>query len=85
MYSFAPSAVYQTWIKVVKTGNSIKGYYSTNANPEVNNAWNDYFNLTGANPTTMNLGSSFYVGLVSYYPSSNQTIFTNISINGNSL
>lgn len=83
LYSFAGSAVNQTWIKVVKTGTSIKGYYSTNANPEANNAWNDYFNLTGNSPTTLDFGSSFLIGFVTYYQSgNNQTTFSNISING---
>lgn len=85
LYSFAPSAVNSTWIKVVKTVNSIKGYYSTNTNPEVNNAWNDYFNLTADNPTVMDLGGDFYVGFISYYPSYHNVIFTNITVNGNPL
>ena len=81
LYSFAPSAVNQTWIKVVKTGTSIKGYYSTNSNPEANNAWNDYFNLTGSNPTTLDFGSNFYIGFA-LWGSANQTTFSNITING---
>lgn len=81
LYSFAPSAVNQTWIKVVKTGTSIKGYYSTNSNPEANNAWNDYFNLTGNAPTTLDFGTNYFIGLVTY-GSSNQTTFTNITLNG---
>jgi hypothetical protein len=82
LYSFAGSAANQTWIKVVKTGTSIKGYYSTNSNPEANNAWNDYFNLTGNAPTTLDFGSNYLIGLVTY-GSSNQTTFTNITLNGN--
>lgn len=81
LYSFAPSAVNQTWIKVVKTGTSIKGYYSTNANPEANNAWNDYFNLTGNSPTTLDFGSNFYIGFATW-GGANQTTFSNITING---
>ena len=81
LYSFAPSAVNQTWIKVVKTGTSIKGYYSTNSNPEANNAWNDYFNLTGSNPTTLDFGSNFYIGFA-LWGGANQTTFSNITING---
>jgi hypothetical protein len=82
LYSFAGSAANQTWIKVVKTGTSIKGYHSTNSNPEANNAWNDYFNLTGNAPTTLDFGSNYLIGLVTY-GSSNQTTFTNITLNGN--
>lgn len=82
LYSFAGSAVNQTWIKVVKTGTSIKGYHSTDSNPEANNAWNDYFNLTGNAPTTLDFGTNYLIGLVTY-GSSNQTTFTNITLNGN--
>jgi hypothetical protein len=83
LYSFAASPLNQTWIKVVKTGNTIKGYYSTNTNPEANNAWNGNFNLTGTNPTTMSFGSSFYIGLVAW-GNANQVSFSNITINGQS-
>lgn len=82
LYSFAGSAVNQTWIKVVKTGTSIKGYYSTNSNPEANNAWNDNFNLTGNAPTILDFGTNYIIGLVTF-GSSNQTTFTNITLNGN--
>jgi hypothetical protein len=82
LYSFAGSAVNQTWIKIIKTGNSIKAFYSTNANPEANNAWDDNFSLTGTAPTTMNFGTNFLIGLVTY-GATNQTTFSNITINGN--
>ncbi|MFY7912919.1 MAG: hypothetical protein ACOVO2_25345 [Emticicia sp.] len=82
LYSFAGSAANQTWIKVVKTGTSIKGYYSTDSNPEANNQWNAYFNLTGNAPTTLDFGTNYLIGLVTY-GAANQTTFTNISLNGN--
>jgi hypothetical protein len=82
LYSFAGSAANQTWIKVVKTGTSIKGYHSTDSNPEANNAWNDYFNLTGNSPTTLDFGANYLIGLVTY-GTANQTTFTNITLNGN--
>lgn len=82
LYSYAPSAVNQTWIKVVKTGTSIKGYHSTNSNPELNNAWDDTFILTGNAPTTLDFGTNFLIGLVAY-GANNQTTFTNITLNGN--
>lgn len=81
LYSYAPSALNQTWIKVVKTGSTIKGYYSTNSNPEVNNAWNDSFSLTGTSPTTLDFGSNFYIGFA-LWGGANQTTFSNITING---
>jgi hypothetical protein len=82
LYSFAGSAANQTWIKVVKTGTSIKGYYSTDNNPEANNQWNAYFQLTGNAPTTLDFGTNYLIGLVTYGPV-HQTTFTNISLNGN--
>lgn len=82
LYSFAGSAANQTWIKVVKTGTSIKGYHSTNSNPEANNAWNENFSLTGNAPTTLDFGANYLIGLVTY-GTANQTTFTNISLNGN--
>ena len=82
LYSFAGSAANQTWIKVVKTGTSIKGYHSTDSNPEANNAWNDNFNLTGTAPTTLDFGTNYLIGLVTY-GTANQTTFTNITLNGN--
>lgn len=66
----------------MKTGTSIKGYHSTNSNPEANNAWNDYFNLTGNAPTTLDFGTNYLIGLVTY-GTANQTTFTNITLNGN--
>lgn len=82
LYSYAPSAVNQTWIKVVKTGTSIKAYYSTDSNPEANNQWVENFNLTGTSPTTLDFGTNYLIGLVTY-GAVNQTTFTNITINGN--
>jgi hypothetical protein len=82
LYSFAGSAVNQTWIKIVKTGTSIKAYHSTDSNPELNNQWDENFNLTGTAPTTLDFGSKYLIGLVTY-GSVNQTTFTNITINGN--
>ncbi|WP_259014622.1 hypothetical protein [Emticicia fluvialis] len=81
LYSYAPSAVNQTWIKVVKTGSTIKGYYSTNSNPEANNAWNDSFSLTGTAATTLDFGTNFYLGFA-LWGNANNTTFTNITING---
>lgn len=81
LYSFAPAPLNQTWIKVIKTGSSIKGYYSSDVNPEVNNAWNDYFNLTQNNPTILDFGSTYYLGLVSW-GNNNLMTFSNITING---
>jgi hypothetical protein len=82
LYSYAPSAVNQTWIKIVKTGTSIKAYHSTDSNPEVNNQWDENFNLTGTSPTTLDFGTNYLIGLVTY-GTVNQTTFTNITINGN--
>lgn len=82
LYSFASSAVNQTWIKIVKTGTTIKGYHSTDSNPEVNNQWNGNFQLTGNAPTTLDFGANFLIGFISS-GSANETTFSNITINGN--
>jgi len=82
LYSFAGSAVNQTWIKIVKTGTTIKGYHSTDSNPEVNNQWDANFQLTGNNPTTLDFGTNYLIGFISS-GSANQTTFSNITLNGN--
>ena len=82
MYDTFSIEINQTWIKIVKTGTSIKAYHSTDSNPEINNQWDENFNLTGTAPTTLDFGSNYLIGLVTY-GSVNQTTFTNITINGN--
>lgn len=83
LYSYHSAPLNQTWIKVVKTGSSIKGYHSTDTNPEANNAWNDFFFITGTSPTLLDFGSNFYVG-IGVWGTNNQMSFSNISINGQS-
>lgn len=79
---FKQALVNATWLKLVKTGNQLYYYYSTDANPEINNAWlSDILLINGASfPQSLTLGTTFYLGLATW-GTGNQSTFTNLSIN----
>ena len=74
-----------TWLKLVRTGNELYFYYSTDANPEVSGTWHNDFSLVngGSFPTMLSMGSSLYIGLANWGNAS-LTTFTNFTINGQS-
>jgi hypothetical protein len=81
--SYQNASINNTWIKIVKTGNSFVPYYKTSPT----GAWSAIFNSYDfqANPTTVNFGTNFLVGFISYDDSLtgvNQATFSNISVNG---
>ncbi len=82
---FQQAALNATWLKIVKKGNLVSFYFSTNTNPESNNAWSNAFSLVnGANfPQTINFSTDFYLGFA-IWGNTNQASFSNISINGQS-
>jgi hypothetical protein len=76
---FLASPVNGTWLKMVKTGNTITCYVKTDTNPTWNEVvgWDDH--------TDNDLGSSFNIGFNAYnseLPQTCNAIFDNITING---
>jgi hypothetical protein len=89
LIGFAATPVNATWIKIIKMGNSFAAAYSSDSNPEVNNAWNYNFTNYGntqTSPVMMIFGSSFLMGFVVYDNggSTSQATLNNITINGQS-
>jgi YD repeat-containing protein len=80
--SFQQASLNATWLKLVKTGNNITYYFSTNTNPEANNGWSTGFTIVnGTNPQPINLGSSYLLGFATW-GNATQATFSNITING---
>jgi hypothetical protein len=75
---FAPMPTSNTWLKMIKTNNTILCYVSSNGN-----SWNE---LVGwDNQTDNDLDTSFLVGFVAYNSGNSQyctAIFDNMSVNG---
>ncbi len=82
---FQQATINATWLKLVRTGNQLYFYYSTDANPVISGNWLHDFSFVngGSFPTTLSMGSSLYVGLATWGNAS-LTTFTNFTINGTS-
>ncbi len=82
---FQQGSINATWLKLVRTGNQLYFYYSTDANPVISGNWLHDFSLVngGSFPTTLSMGSSLYIGLANWGNAS-LTTFTNFTINGQS-
>lgn len=82
---FQQATINATWLKLVRTGNKLYFYYSTDANPVISGNWLSDFSLVngGSFPTTLSMGSSLYIGLATWGNAS-LTTFTNFTINGQS-
>jgi len=82
---FQQGVLNATWLKIVKQGSLVSFYFSTNTNPEANNAWTNALSLVNGatSPQSINFANTFYIGFATW-GNTNQASFSNISINGQS-
>jgi YD repeat-containing protein len=80
---FQQASLNATWLKLVKTGSNLYAYFSTDTNPEANNAWLSTWSLVngGSIPQNIAINSPFYLGLATW-GNANLMTFSNITING---
>jgi hypothetical protein len=86
LWQFNIASLNSTWIRLDKVGNSVTARFSTlaNPNPAVSTDWQEMGNNTSNPPPSMTWNGTFYLGFatMAYPAGSNQTTFTNVSVNG---